>query len=154
MIYEGLVDDIMIRMDEDGVGEGAADFNSRFALYAYTYEASFLKSHEQFYTVLNAGLRARKDGRFKVWMPFIYYLNNALGELPDVATTVYKGMAMPSNVDKYDGTKRIHWSGYSSTTTDEKVAKHFSGAGGLVLKITVQNAKKCTITFMVWWRRV
>lgn len=94
-------------MDEVGVGEDAADFNSRFALFAYTYEATFMESHEQVYSSLNAGLRARKDGRFKVWMPYIYYLNKALGELPDVATTVYKGMKMPSNVDKYDGSKKI-----------------------------------------------
>jgi hypothetical protein len=50
-------------------------------------------------------------------------------------------MKMPSNIAKYDGSKKIHWSGYSSTTTDEKVAQTFAGVGGLVLRIVVKNAK-------------
>ena len=47
----------------------------------------------------------------------------------------------PTNVDKYDGKKKVHWSGFSSTTTDESIARTFAGVGGLVLKIDVQNGK-------------
>lgn len=36
-------------MDEDGVDESDADFNSKFALLAYTYEATFLESDQQLY---------------------------------------------------------------------------------------------------------
>ena len=42
---------------------------------------------------------------------------------------------------KYDGTKRVHWSGYSSTSTDIEVAKKFAGPNGLILVIGVLNAK-------------
>lgn len=38
-------------MDEDGVDESDADFNSKFALLAYTYEATFLESDQQLYVL-------------------------------------------------------------------------------------------------------
>eukprot|EP00729_Bicosta_minor_P000125 gene125-18667_t len=137
-----IVEDITTRLEQDGVARDAADYNTRFAFYAYTYEAPFLKSREQLYSVLNAALRAREDGKFKAWMPFIYYLNKALGGLPNVPTTVYKGMwDAQKHIGMYDGTKRVHWSGYSSTTTDVAVAQKFAGPQGLVLKIAVLNAK-------------
>ena len=40
-----------VRMDEDGVDESDADFNSKFALLAYTYEATFLESDQQLYVL-------------------------------------------------------------------------------------------------------
>ena len=45
------------------------------------------------------------------------------------------------HIGLYDGTKRVHWSGHSSTTTDVAVAKENAGPQGLVLKIAVLNAK-------------
>jgi hypothetical protein len=41
----------------------------------------------------------------------------------------------------YDPDKRVHWSGYSSTSTDIEVAKKFAGPNGLILVIGVLNAK-------------
>lgn len=137
----GMVEDVATRLEEDGYPPTHPEYNSRFALYMYTFHANHLPSAQQFYAVLNAGLRSRQEGWFKRWMPFIYYLSRALRELPDVDTTVYKGMAMPQNVDKYNGKKKIHWSGFSSTTTSEAVAQKFAGIGGLVLKMDVQNGK-------------
>lgn len=48
-------------------------------------------------------------------------------------------MRMPSNFDKYNGKRKIHWSGFSSTTTREDVAQRFAGIGGLVLRVDVAN---------------
>lgn len=137
-----IVEDITTRLEQDGVARDAADYNTRFAFFAYTYEASFLEPHQQLYFVLNAALRSREDKKFKAWTPFIYYLNKALDGLPNVATTVYKGMrGAQKHIGMYDGTKRVHWSGFSSTTTEVAVAKEFAGPQGLVLKIAVLNAK-------------
>lgn len=137
----GMVEDVALRLEEDGIPPTHPEYNSRFALYTYTFNANHLPPAKQFYAVLNAGLRSRQEGWFTLWMPFIYYLTRALRELPDVVTTVYKGMAMPANVDKYNGKKKILWSGFSSTTTSEAVAQKFAGIGGLVLKIKVGNGK-------------
>lgn len=137
-----IVEDITNRLEQDGVARNAAGYNDQFAFYAYTYEAPFLESHQQLYFVLNAALRSREDGKFQAWMPFIYYLNKALAGLPDVVTTVYKGMRnAKKHIGMYDGSKRVHWSGFSSTTTDIAVATGFAGRDGLVLKISVLNAK-------------
>ena len=139
---EEIVEDVTSRLEQDGVKRDAADYNDRFAFYAYTYEAAFLKPDHQLYYLLNAALRAREDGKFKAWTPFIYYLNKALGGLPNIVTTVYKGMRnTQKHAAKYDGTKRVHWSGYTSTSTDIKVAKKFAGPNGLILVIGVLNAK-------------
>jgi len=137
----GMVEDVALRLEEDGIPPSHLEYNSRFALYTYTFHVNHLPPAKQFYAVLNAGLRSRQEGWFTLWMPFIYYLTRALRELPDVVTTVYKGMAMPANVDKYNGKKKILWSGFSSTTTSEAVAQKFAGIGGLVLKIEVGNGK-------------
>ena len=138
---QDIVEDVVNRLDQDGIAVTDPEYNSRFAVYMYTCDAQYLSQSQQFFAVLNTGLRARQDAWFRLWMPFMYYLTNALRILPDVETTVYKGMRMPSNVDKYDGTKKVHWSGFSSTTTDESIARTFAGVGGLVLKIDVQNGK-------------
>jgi hypothetical protein len=139
---EDIVEDVTARLEQDGVARDAADYNMRFAFYAYTYEATFLKPHQQLYAVLNDALRSREDGKFKAWMPFIYYLNKALASLPTIETIVHKGMRnVQKHAAKYDGTKRVHWSGYSSTSTDIAVAKKFAGPDGLVLVIEVLNAK-------------
>jgi hypothetical protein len=139
---EDIVEDITARLEQDGIKRNAADYNMRFAFYAYTYEAPFLKPHQQLYYLLNAALRSREDGKFKAWTPFIYYLNKALDSLPNIETTVHKGMRnSKDHANKYDGTKIVHWSGYSSTSTDIEVAKKFAGPDGLVLVIGVLNAK-------------
>ena len=138
---QDIVEDVVNRLDQDGIAITHPEYNSRFAMYMYTCDAQYLSQSQQFFAVLNTGLRARQDAWFRLWMPFMYYLTKALRTLPDVETTVYKGMRMPSNVDKYDGKKKVHWSGFSSTTTDESIARGFAGVGGLVLKIDIQNGK-------------
>lgn len=107
-----MVEDVATRMEEDGLAPTPdhPEYNSRFALYMYTYHANFLELYEQFYAVLNSGLRARQPKWFKLWLPYMCYLSTALQELPDVTTIVYKGMKMPANIEKYDGKKKIHQS--------------------------------------------
>lgn len=143
---EDVVDDLDIRMCQlvaSGVcAQGSPEYQRRYSLFAYTYEATFLESHQQVYAVLNTDLRSRSNGRFKLWMAFMYYLLAALQTIPDTAGTVFKGMhALPASW-VVDGTAAIHWSGFSSTSTDEQVSRGFaSGPGGVVLKIKVFNAK-------------
>lgn len=136
-----IVEDVSCRLEQDGIAPTHQEYNHRFAFYMYTFNAQFLSPEQQFFAVLNQGLRRRQEEWFDQWMPFMYYLINALRTLPDVETTVYKGMAMPANVSKYNNKKKIHWCGFSSTTTDESVAQSFAGVGGLMLKIEVHNGK-------------
>jgi hypothetical protein len=139
---EVIVNDVTDRLEREGVARDSKEYNKRFAFYAYTYEAANLKKDQQLYAVLNAMLRSREKSKFKAWTPFIYYLNKALDSLPNIETTVYKGMwNAKDHVDKYDGTNVVQWSGYSSTSTDIEVAKKFAGPNGLVLYINVRRAK-------------
>jgi len=143
---EGVVEDIDIRICQlvsSGVcAEGSPEYEHRYALFLYTYEATFLERHQQVYAVLNADLRSRSTGRFELWTPFMYYLLGALMNVPDTAGTVYKGMRELPPSWVVDGSVTIHWSGFSSTSTDESVSRTFAkGPTGVMLKIKVFNAK-------------
>ena len=106
--------------------EGSQEYERRYCLFAYTYEATFLESNEQLYAVLNTDLRSRSNGRFKLWMPFIHYLVWALNSIPDTTSTVFKGMSQLPASWVTDGSCAIHWSGFSSTSTDEAVSRTFA----------------------------
>mmetsp|Transcript_31162 Transcript_31162/g.57094 ORF Transcript_31162/g.57094 Transcript_31162/m.57094 type:complete len:579 (+) Transcript_31162:2-1738(+) len=140
-----ILEDIDIRMQiliaRGDCDCGSSEYNKRYAFYAYTYEATYLESHEQLYAVLNADLRSRSNGRFKLWMPFIFYLTSGLSTIPDTVVTVYKGIGQLPSSWIVDGSCSIHWSGFTSTSTDEEVARGFAGTRGVVLKIKVFNAK-------------
>ena len=123
---------------------GHSRVRAAVCLLAYTYEATFLEGHQQLYAVLNKDLRARSSGRFRLWMPFIYYLTRALDAIPDTEGIVYKGMSKLPESWVVDGSCAIHFSGFSSTSTEESVARGFAtqgGSSGVVLKIKVFNAK-------------
>eukprot|EP01045_Picozoa_sp_COSAG04_P040646 COSAG04_NODE_11975_length_677_cov_1.257785_1_plen_135_part_00 len=95
------------------------------------------------YRVLNTALREREGPHFEAWSPYLWHLSQALQALPDVADTVYRGMNAP-NLDQYQMRKRVHWSGFSSTSTDETVsskAPFYCGPPGVVFKLSVLNAK-------------
>jgi len=64
---------------------------------------------------------------------------------PDVATTVYRGI--PANckegIEKdYKQNRPIHWSGFSSATKEEEIAKSFAGPNGILFRIRVFNGKE------------
>lgn len=110
--------------------------NHRFAFVMYTMESPV-------YPALNSALRERQGPHFEAWSLFLWHLSQALQALPDVATTVYRGMNAP-NLDEYQMSKRVHWSGFSSTSTNAMVSSKppfYNGPPGVVFKLNVLNAK-------------
>ena len=126
--------DVHMRMLGDGLTEEQK--NHRFAFFIYSTESNV-------YRKLNSALRARSGPAFDAWGPYLWHLSQALQALPDVATTVYRGMDAP-NLAEYQQSKRVHWSGFSSTSTNASVSNRppfYYGPPGVVFKLTVQNAK-------------
>ena len=110
--------------------------NHRFALFSYSMQSNV-------YRKFNSALRARAGPAFEAWAPYLWHLSQALEALPDVSTTVYRGMDAP-NLVEYQQSKRVHWSGFSSTSTSASVSTRppfYYGPPGVVFKLTVQNAK-------------
>ena len=119
------------RLAAGGVGPGGAEYDHRFAFFLYTMPDCF--------TLFNEALRDRSGSRFDAWSPIRWHLNQALAAQPDVAVDVLRGMEVP-NIAEYTTDKRIHWSGFSSSTTMPDIARAFAGAG-VIFKLKVQNAK-------------
>jgi hypothetical protein len=66
----------------------------------------------------------------------------ALRSLPDISQTVYRGIRNLPNLSRYTGSSKVHWSGFSSTTTQPSVARDtFAGPSGVVFVLRVHNAK-------------
>ena len=113
--------------------------NHRFAFFLYTIELGAV------YSILNRTLRQRdaRGARFTAFQPYLWHLMAALKELPDQRCTVYRGIDEVPNITEYDSSRRIHWSGFSSTSVDAEKAKEFArgSPNGIVFKIEVHNAK-------------
>jgi hypothetical protein len=64
---EDIVEDLDIRMRQlvaEGVcAKGSPEYERRYSLFGYTYEAAFLEKRQQLYMILNADLRARSSQR-------------------------------------------------------------------------------------------
>lgn len=129
---DGIIRTIDRRLADIGVRPGAVDYDHRFVFFLYTMDAC--------YAVFNDALRDRAGPRFDAWSPIRWHLNQALAAQPDVRADVLRGMSA-QNVVEYKTDKRIHWSGFSSTTTDLAVARQFAGPAGVIFKLKVQNAK-------------
>ena len=126
--------DVHMSMLGDGLSE--VQRNHRFAIFIYSIESNV-------YRRLNSALRARAGPSFEAWAPYLWHLSQALQALPDVSTTVYRGMNAP-NLAEYQRSKRVHWSGFSSTSTSASVSScppFYHGPPGVVFQLTVQNAK-------------
>ena len=78
---------------------------------------------------------------FDAWSPYLWHLMSALCALPDETRVVYRGIDDPPSVGGYVKSSRVHWSGFSSTSTDPAVAKEFAGPAGVVFRLDVHNAK-------------
>jgi len=87
-------------------------------------------------------LLQRNAKTLQIWAHYIYFLQKALSKLPDEECTVYRGVNAIDIVQKeYLKGRRIHWSGFSSTTRNFEIAKEFAGKDGVVMQISVENGK-------------
>jgi hypothetical protein len=115
--------------------------NRRFTVFLYTIQS---KAFSKF----NEALRERPPGAlFDAWRPFLWHLMEVLRSLPDIRRTVYRGI--DTNNPRYQGpplsdykmSSKIHWSGFSSTSIEPRVARDgFGGAGGVVFVLQVGGA--------------
>lgn len=131
-----IVAEMDVHMSLLGDGLTTAQSDHRFAFFIYSTESNV-------YRKLNTALRAREGPAFDAWGPYLWHLSQALQALPDVTTTVYRGMNAP-NLAEYQQSKRVHWSGFSSTSTNAQVSSRppfYHGPPGIVFTLKVQNAK-------------
>ena len=89
------------------------------------------------YNECNCAARERQGSNFERWSPFIWHLVQGLNALPDVEATVYRGI-QGINPQDYKRNKKIHWSGFTSTSTNPAVSRSF---GGVMFEIQVVNGK-------------
>lgn len=71
----------------------------------------------------------------------MWYINSALRKLPDCQCRVFRGSDDIEVVSKYKLGTEITWSGFTSCSTKESVAKSFAKNSGLLFVIEVANGK-------------
>lgn len=119
------------------------DVNEMMAIALYTYDLKEIKPDDNFYFIFNSMLRNRDPHALHIWKGYLYYLFKALQKLPDISVTTYKGATVDHNLirSNYKKGRKIHWSGFSSTTTDLSIAKRFAAASKLLFRIEVLEGK-------------
>lgn len=117
------------------------------AISAYTYDLGFnsedptQEGRDNLYFVLNNVLRERNAGKMMRLKPFLTYLMRGLTLLPPTEATVYRGIPVSATdivKDKYRTGAPVHWSAFTSTTTNLKKAQDFAskeGPGGIIFRI-------------------
>ena len=97
------------------------------AILLYTLEWN--PREESLYHILNKTLSSRdRDRKLEPWLLFLRLLLVALSKLPLVEnTTVYRGI--PSLAD-YSGKQEVTWYSFTSTSSDEQVARGFCSKKG------------------------
>ncbi len=115
------------------------------SIAAYSFDLGFNDSSENLYYVLNEVLRERSPQKMKPLQPFLAYLMSGLGALPSVNATVFRGVpvsAMDIIKRNYVQGVEIHWSAFTSTTTNLKKARQFGqGKEGIIMRIDVLTGR-------------
>jgi len=116
-----------------------------FAIVIYTFDVCLVDpaapTEGNFYRILNSELRKREPAFLRVAHGYMYYLMTGLFRLPPVGNqvqTVYRGIDHAKATDaraKLRMGKRLHWSGFSSTSKNDTQARSFAQGGGLLLRI-------------------
>ncbi len=117
------------------------------ALAAYSYDLGFSDSKNNIYFSLNNVLRERNPEKLQQLRPFLTYLMTGLSKLPSVEATVHRGIPVSSVEvvrEKYRRGVDIHWSAFTSTTTNIEKAKKFAGVGGIIFRINVLQGRSIT----------
>ena len=120
------------------------------ALGFYTYDLGVNggKQDENFYFQLNEMLRRKANGNQKVpreWQGYLYFLQTALSKFPSKILDVYRGIPNMSVIkEQYTLGRTVHWSSFSSATTNQKKAIEFATRNGVVLKLKTLTGKNIT----------
>jgi hypothetical protein len=132
-------------------------FDEALAIAAYTYDLAARSTDlsgdgkDNLYYGLNAMLRERSPGKMAKLQPYLAYLMRGLARLEAVRATTYRGV--PASAagmvrERYNDGVPVHWSGFTSTTTDLSEAKRFAlkeGPGGVVFRIACRSGRSVAV---------
>src|SRR5205823_4165287 len=83
---------------------------------------------EQIYAAMNKAMRDRATScEVESWVPLIYHIDCALRRIPPSRTRIYRGINVRYDEAIYGTGKTVIWDGFSSTSSDEEVAREFAG---------------------------
>jgi len=119
------------------------------AVAAYTFDLGLSSESEDgadnFYNQLNDCLRERNAQKIIRLKPYLSYLLRALAKFPTIEATVYRGIPAENLSivqEKYKMGTSVHWSAFTSTSTEIAQAKQFAqGPGGIIFRIKVINGR-------------
>ena len=104
-------------------------------LFMYTLESDI-------YRVCNRVMRNGEAEGIQTWRPFIYYLDKALDLIPTAGAELYRGIAIPFDLKKYDVGKVVEWGSFTSASADKEVASSFlKGEFGLLFVLKQQDGR-------------
>ena len=122
------------------------------AVAAYTFDLGFnseQKGADNLYNQLNDSLRERNAQKMALLKPYLAYLMRALAKFPAVETTVYRGIPAESLgivQEKYRVGTKVHWSAFTSTSTNIITAKQFAqGPGGIIFRVKILNGRSVSL---------
>ncbi len=125
------------------------------AIAAYSFDLGFADSENNLYYVLNEVLRERNPQKIKSLQPYLWYLMTGLSELPAVEATVFRGvpfLAMDLIKQHYSQGVDVHWSAFTSTTTNINKAKSFAQEKGIHhSRIRKSKIEKRVSTYFSRW---
>jgi DnaJ-class molecular chaperone len=122
-------------------------YDEALAVVSYTYDLginSTKNGDDNLFMQLNNILRERNAKKMALLKPYLAYLMNGLFKLPSFEGTVYRGIpnaALRIIQDSYIAGASIHWSGFSSATTDINIARGFADKGGIIFHILCHTGR-------------
>ena len=98
----------------------------------YLYSMEWAPQDKCLYSVLNVTLRDKNRQNLKPWFSYLKLVLTALGRLPSVRTTIYRGVKLDL-INDYPEGKTFVWWGFSSCTASLKVlqSEQFLGKTGV-----------------------
>ena len=120
------------------------------AIASYTFDLGINSNHtegcDSLFYVLNFVLRGRLGPKVHALTPYLASLMRGLSKLPAVEELVYRGVpACNLDIvhDKYKEGVRIHWTAFTSTSSDIIKAKEFAqGPGGIIFRIRAVQGRR------------
>eukprot|EP00667_Euglena_gracilis_P002627 EG_transcript_2629 len=108
-------------------------------IFMYTLESDL-------YRVCNRVMRDADEAGIATWRPFIHHLDQALLGLPAQTATLYRGIAIPFDLAKYDVGKTVHWASFTSASAVMDVAVSFlQGDFGLLFIIKQESGRAISL---------
>ncbi|CAE8620704.1 unnamed protein product, partial [Polarella glacialis] len=116
-----------------------------FALVAFTLELDGVPQEHQFYVMLNKLLQERNAASLKTAEGYLHHLLSGIQALQSQPEKEFFRGVPKTNLhifaDRYKEGVILHWSGITSVSESEQVAKRFAGPGGVLLRVTARSAK-------------